>query len=63
MSVMEKIESLISNDSYAMSFQSMGAYRAALLAEIKAITDMPKAAPPVSNEFVADGCGGVGWGT
>jgi len=46
---MNSIRDFIANDGYAMSFQSMGQYRAALLKALDA--DVP-AAPPVAEEVV-----------
>ncbi|AFQ50411.1 hypothetical protein [Burkholderia cepacia] len=47
------IRDLIANDAYAMSFETMGQYRAALLAECDAPVEQPAAAPNPDTELGA----------
>lgn len=43
--MLRALRNLIANDSYAMTFQSMGQYRTALLGHFDNLVDMPNHSP------------------
>lgn len=47
---LRRLSAVIANDSFAMSFQSLGQYRSALLAEIAKALEPPKLIPPPTTE-------------
>ncbi|MGG7604661.1 hypothetical protein [Massilia sp. BKSP1R2A-1] len=55
--MLRALRNLIANDSYAMTFQTMGQYRAALLSHFDNLVDMPnhsRAFQPQASMFTLD---------